>query len=443
MPQPLAGTNTYQLRMPGAIPTMDDDYICTAFKLNLEKEMYITRFRVEGTAERAHHMILSGCVGDISDSPTPSWKCGSHGTGKVSCSGPTRILYAWAKNADGTRLPPSVGFRIGGTGKSRVKYLIIQVHYANKLPPGVRDFTGLDLEITSEPQKYIAGILLMLALPEIPPHQAVVNSDICCPIDTTAPIHIFAARVHAHGLGTVVTSYKYNPQTKATELIAKGNPQWPQAFYPTTREFAMTKGDEILMRCTYSSLGKNTFTYAGLSSSDEMCNVYMMYYTNADNGTEFQSCGYYCNEEQNRAYPADSIEPLPPNPILEAYAIHGKKNHQLRTNSTISEEKPIIHDIIHHNEHEENQLRNQSQIEQQDTFQLASEVHPEHQTPEEAPKAEQSLAKSVIVPGKEETLNEKEKEKVIKPANQDVTVKKKRREDHFWSILFFIRRFFS
>ena len=33
-------------------------------------------------------------------------KCASHGTGKVSCSGATRILYVWAKNADKTRLPP-------------------------------------------------------------------------------------------------------------------------------------------------------------------------------------------------------------------------------------------------------------------------------------------------------------------------------------------------
>jgi peptidylamidoglycolate lyase len=52
-------------------------------------------------------------------------------------------------------------------------------------------------------------------------------------------------------------------QTHETELIIKGNPQWPQAFYPTTREFQMAKGDEILARCTYSSLGKSTYTYSG------------------------------------------------------------------------------------------------------------------------------------------------------------------------------------
>ena len=73
----------------------------------------------------------------------------------------------------------------------------------------------------------------------------------------------------------------------------------------------------------------------GLTGSDEMCNVYMIHYTdNADIGTEFHLCGYLCNEEQNLAYPADSFRPLSPNPLLEAYAIHGKRNHQLRTNST-------------------------------------------------------------------------------------------------------------
>lgn len=45
--------------------------------------------------------------------------------------------------------------------------------------------------------------------------------------------------------------------------MIKGNPQWPQAFYPTTREFSVAKGDEILIRCTYSSLGKDTYTRSG------------------------------------------------------------------------------------------------------------------------------------------------------------------------------------
>ena len=35
--------------------------------------MYITKFRVEGSAELAHHMILSGC-GDVPpEASEPSW----------------------------------------------------------------------------------------------------------------------------------------------------------------------------------------------------------------------------------------------------------------------------------------------------------------------------------------------------------------------------------
>uniref|UniRef100_A0A0P6GTR0 peptidylglycine monooxygenase n=1 Tax=Daphnia magna TaxID=35525 RepID=A0A0P6GTR0_9CRUS len=425
MPPPLPGTNTYQLRMPGVVPERDDDYICTAFKLDPEKEMYITQFRVEGTAERAHHMILSGCAGVFTSSPdTPSWNCGSHAT----CTGSTRILYAWAKNAAGTRLPPSVGFRIGGTGKSRVKYLVVQVHYATKLPPGERDYTGLDLEITFEPQKYIAGILLMVASPEIPPHQAVVNSDSCCPLDSTVPINVFATRVHAHALGTVITAYKYDPKTHGTELMIKGNPQWPQAFYPTTREFSVAKGDEILIRCTYSSLGKDTYTRSGGSGADEMCNVYMMYYTDADNGTEFQSCGYVCNPEQNKAYPADSIEPPPRNPVLEAYAIHGKRNHQLRKNSSDVQDHP---EIITQ-KRKGDAAEQKANVDQSFSPQVAVAA---------AVAQEVDNQRQVVNVDKETTSSSKSSQ--VADDNEKAIRQQKQREDNFWSFLFFYRRFLS
>ncbi len=73
------------------------------------------------------------------------------------------MLYGWAKNAAGTRLPPSVGFRIGD--KSKAKYLVIQVHYATKLPQGELDYSGVDLEITSKPyaNKIETYILFLLA----------------------------------------------------------------------------------------------------------------------------------------------------------------------------------------------------------------------------------------------------------------------------------------
>lgn len=170
-----------------------------------------------------------------------------------------------------------------------------------------------------------------------------------------------------------------------------------------------------------------------------MCNVYMMYYTDVNNGTEFQSCGYLCNAEQNRAYPADSTQPLPSNPTLEAYAIHGKRNHELRTSSTISDTDPIIYEIGDHHKNEEHQLP----VEQQDeVIQVTSDVQQGHEHQHLHVKQDQSLAMNAdLVKG--QTRDEKANEAVIKTVNKELDVKQKRREDHLWSIFFFIRRFFS
>ena len=81
-----------EIRMPGVEPTkvydgqrptliifiinptriaQDDDYLCTFLELD-PQEAYVTKFRVEGTAERAHHMILSGCP-EVRSSYGQSW----------------------------------------------------------------------------------------------------------------------------------------------------------------------------------------------------------------------------------------------------------------------------------------------------------------------------------------------------------------------------------
>ena len=59
------------------------------------------------------------------------------------------ILFAWAKNAPPTQLPPDVGSRIGG--KSAVQYLVLQIHYAHALPQGEKDYSGMDLQVTTQP----------------------------------------------------------------------------------------------------------------------------------------------------------------------------------------------------------------------------------------------------------------------------------------------------
>ena len=45
--------------------------------------------------------------------------------------------------------------------------------------------------------------------------------------------------------------------------FAKGNPQWPQAFYPMAEEAVVRAGEFLAARCTFNSTGKDKTTYIG------------------------------------------------------------------------------------------------------------------------------------------------------------------------------------
>ena len=51
-------------------------------------------------------------------------------------------------------------------------------------------------------------------------------------VEARSPLHIFAYRAHAHSYGSVISGYMYNEAQRTWSLVAKGNPRWPQAFYP-------------------------------------------------------------------------------------------------------------------------------------------------------------------------------------------------------------------
>lgn len=71
------------------------------------------------------------------------------------------MLYSWVRHTPPHRLPPDVGFRIGGN--SDAQFIILNIHYGKLLKNvGDKDYSGVDLHITRE--KY--G-LVFLAMVEI------------------------------------------------------------------------------------------------------------------------------------------------------------------------------------------------------------------------------------------------------------------------------------
>ena len=52
-------------------------------------------------------------------------------------------------------------------------------------------------------------------------------------------------------------------QTGQLVEVARGNPQWPQAFYSMKRVFDVEDGDMLFARCTYDSTSRNRTTFIG------------------------------------------------------------------------------------------------------------------------------------------------------------------------------------
>ena len=81
-------------------------------------------------------------------------------------------------NGDPLDLPDGVGFKIGQD--SRIKYLVLQVHYINiDSIPKSGDSSGVYLKYTTEPQPMTAGMISLHVRTRLPP-RTVTFQDIAC-----------------------------------------------------------------------------------------------------------------------------------------------------------------------------------------------------------------------------------------------------------------------
>ncbi|KAK2718647.1 hypothetical protein QYM36_005852 [Artemia franciscana] len=261
-----------------------ETYFCTPIRIDSKKDYYITGFKPNATSLTAHHMLIYGC--EAPGSKQPVWNCGEMARANKGlksgppCSKGSQIIYAWAHDAPALELPEGVAFKVGGD--TSIQYLVLQVHYASveRFKNGVTDDSGIILDYTEEAQPKAAGVLLMGTGGRIKAN-SIEYMETSCTINENKVIHPFAFRTHTHALGRVVSGYKVtrNKGVDNWELIGKKDPQLPQMFYPV-EDKAMTigKGDTLAARCTMVS-NRSWTTKVGGTSDDEMCNFYLMYWT--------------------------------------------------------------------------------------------------------------------------------------------------------------------
>uniref|UniRef100_A0A0B6ZEM1 peptidylglycine monooxygenase n=1 Tax=Arion vulgaris TaxID=1028688 RepID=A0A0B6ZEM1_9EUPU len=270
--------NFITIRMPSVVSKKPDSLICTGKKLDPE-ESYIVRFIPHVTKDIAHHMMVYGC--NLPANYKKSWICDENEqdppSDKSVCrSESPKVVFAWALNAPDKTLPQGVGFRV--SGDTRINYLVVQLHYVKAFRRGVKDKSGIILEMTKTRPQQQAGYIVLANHGFIPPGRKEYHVDSLCNYTSNYTIYPIGYRTHSHNLGVVTSGYRIRDNNWLE--IGRMSPQRPQTFYDVSNPgMDIRKGDILASRCTMNSMSRFTNTYIGPTNHDEMCNFYIMYST--------------------------------------------------------------------------------------------------------------------------------------------------------------------
>ena len=173
----------FEIHMPGALPTKNDDYLCSAFSIkNLTRGMsktkvYMTGFNVDANSSKVGHVGILRCnkasirEGEVYGCLNPDDICGP------SSRHTAIIIYDWGKDAEPASLPQDVGFEVD----VEEDQIVMQVHY--KFPLDFKDNTGAVIKYTDNKPKYNAGMMILLrSRLTIPPGVKNVQADINCKV---------------------------------------------------------------------------------------------------------------------------------------------------------------------------------------------------------------------------------------------------------------------
>lgn len=311
----------FTVTMPGVTFTEDEANLCYFWKPPFTNTRYITSFEIIADSPFVHHILIYSCAGSLNES-VYSKDC-DHDCPEKS------ILFAWARNAPKMILPEKVGFELGSKYASIVR---MEVHY--RMTVTTPDHTALKMTITQTPQPFLASVgLYILRQINFPPNTKTILVSISCEYKDATNIVPFGFRTHTHTHGRVMTGYVFRKGKWL--LIGKGNPLWPQAFWPVQSEnLKFQKGDIIAVRAVYSTENETQKLQIGSKHSDEMCNYYIMYYRNATSASIPLNCFQNGFPKIVDNLPADANKLLPLNKTLDAMASMSHHHPQTHDNNS-------------------------------------------------------------------------------------------------------------
>ncbi|KAL4649087.1 DBH-like monooxygenase protein 1 isoform X1 [Arapaima gigas] len=291
-----AGTQFFDLQnIDVPVPYKDTTYWCQLFKVpDMKKKHHI--IRIEPLIERGHenlvhHILLYQCDSSLNETEVDLGHECYHPNMPDSFLTCETVLFAWAIGGEGFTYPPHAGFSIGASQDPI--YVLMEVHYDNPaLQQGVVDSSGLRLYYTPILRRYDAGVIEMgvwvslyhMLPPGLPGYVSEGHCTQQClqeTLDQEMPsgIQVFAVLMHSHLAGRAIRVRHFRNQEELPHLAQDDEFDFNfQEFQYLPQERLLLPGDSVITECKYNTQDRKNMTWGGLSTRDEMCLSYLLYY---------------------------------------------------------------------------------------------------------------------------------------------------------------------
>ncbi|XP_021030429.1 DBH-like monooxygenase protein 1 [Mus caroli] len=277
------------------IPNKGTTYWCQMFKIPTFQEKHHV-IKVEPIIERGHenlvhHILVYQCNSNFNDSVLDFGHECYHPNMPDAFLTCETVIFAWGIGGEGFTYPPHVGLSLGMPLDPR--YVLLEVHYDNPARrKGLIDSSGLRVFYTTDIRRYDAGVIeagLWVSLfHTIPPGMPEFRSEGHCTLECLeealgaekpSGIHVFAVLLHAHlaGKGIRLRHFRKGEEMKLLAYDDDYDFNF-QEFQYLGEEQTILPGDNLITECRYNTKDRAVMTWGGLSTRNEMCLSYLLYY---------------------------------------------------------------------------------------------------------------------------------------------------------------------
>ncbi|KAF4109774.1 DBH-like monooxygenase protein 2 homolog isoform X1 [Onychostoma macrolepis] len=266
------------------VPAKQTHYHCKVLKapaFDLKQHIY----RIEPVIENhdlLHHLLLYRCPATVTEPTEAECYTGAD----AQCM---EVVAVWGVGGGAFEFPEVAGLPIGGNVGDF--FYRLEVHYNNPNKSAGRvDSSGLRFYHTSELRQHDAAVLMTgLAVGPgyaIPPvaksfltYGMCDTANIPKVLEKPNDLQVFSAMMHTHLAGRKVRVGHFRGGEQIDILVADENYDFE---YQEVTNFGKTKtmklDDKLLVECTYNTENRDTLTWGGFPTTDEMCLAFLFYY---------------------------------------------------------------------------------------------------------------------------------------------------------------------